>query len=170
MADDPSAAANFCNKICQQETRREANPELASYKPDILYALANQRRREADYDRPGWPKTVAALSNGAPATVADLHALVIAHLRDLKHRIERTNTDILKQFWNVDSYSRPIEPRPEEACRDDLVTLIRPSFLPLGIMVEPEGHMAGDKRADISVAMSVRKILCELKRDNHADV
>ena len=30
--------------------------------------------------------------------------------------------------------------------------------------------MAADKRADISVAMPGRKILCELKRDYHADV
>jgi hypothetical protein len=152
--------------------RLEANPALASYKPDILYALANQRqrRREAEYERPDWPKTVAALSNGAPATVADLHALLIAHLRDLKHRIDRTNTDIWKQFWNIDSYAKPVEPRPEEACRDDLVLLMRPSLLPLGIMVEPEQHMVGDKRADISVAMPARKILCELKRDYHPDV
>jgi predicted NACHT family NTPase len=153
-------------------TRLEANPALVSYKPDILYALANQRqrRREAEYDRPDWPKAVAALSNGAPATVADLHALLLAQLRDLKHRIERTNTDIWKQFWNLNSHSNPTEPRPEEACRDDLVTLMRPSFLPLGITIEPEGHMAGDKRADISVAMPARKILCELKRDYHAEV
>jgi hypothetical protein len=81
--------------------RLETNPALASYRPDILYALAHQRqrRREAEYDRPDWPKTVAALSNGAPATVVDLHALLLAHLCDLGHRIERTNTDIWKQFW-----------------------------------------------------------------------
>jgi len=30
--------------------------------------------------------------------------------------------------------------------------------------------MAADKRADISVAMPGRKILCELKRDYHAEV
>ena len=30
--------------------------------------------------------------------------------------------------------------------------------------------MAGDKRADISVATPGRKILCELKRDYHAEV
>jgi hypothetical protein len=36
--------------------------------------------------------------------------------------------------------------------------------------VEPEGHMVADKRADISAAMPGRKILCELKRDYHADL
>ncbi|TIO08398.1 MAG: hypothetical protein E5X89_29560 [Mesorhizobium sp.] len=152
--------------------RLEADPQLASYKPHILYALANQRqrRRDAEYERPNWPKTVAALANGAPATVADLHALVVAQMRDLAHRIARANTDIYKQFWNVDPFSKPTAPRPEEACRDDLITLLRPQLLPVGVAIEPEGHMVADKRADISVAMPRRKVLCELKRDYHADV
>jgi hypothetical protein len=151
--------------------RLEANPQLASYKPHILYALANQRqrRREAEYDRPDWSKTVAALANEAPAKVADLHALLVAHLRDLARRIARDNVDIYKQFWNIDSFRRLTEPRPEEACRDDLITLLKPSLLPLGITVEPEAHMVADNRADISVAMPGRKILCELKRDYHAE-
>jgi hypothetical protein len=102
--------------------------------------------------------------------VADHHALLMTHLRDLKHRIARENTDPYKLFWNLDQYSRPIDPRPEETCRHDLIILMRPSLLPLGITVEPEGHMARDKRADISVAMPGRKILCELKRDYHAEV
>jgi predicted NACHT family NTPase len=152
--------------------RLNADPGLVSYRPHILHALANQRqrRRDAEYDRPDWPQTIAALRNAAPATVADLHALLVAHLGDLGHSIARTNTDIFKQFWNLDSYARTTEPRPEEACRDNLVTLMRPTMLPLGITVEPEGHMVADKRADISVAMPSRKILCELKRDYHAEV
>jgi hypothetical protein len=51
-----------------------------------------------------------------------------------------------------------------------MVTLMRPALLPLGIIADPEAHMVADKRADISVAMPGRKILCELKRDYHAEV
>jgi hypothetical protein len=91
-------------------------------------------------------------------------------LRDLKQRIERENTDIYRQFWNVDRYGKPVSPRPEELCRDYLVGLMRSAILPRDIIVEPEGHMVADKRADISVAMPGRKVLCELKRDYHADV
>ena len=150
--------------------RLEANPDLSSYRQHVLYALANQRQRQrdAEYDRPDWPQTVEALANGAPATVADLHALLVAHLRDLKERIERENTDLYKQFWNLDHHAKPTEPRPEEACR--VVTLMRHALLPLSITVEPEAHMVADKRADISVAMPGRKILCELKRDHHVEV
>jgi predicted NACHT family NTPase len=165
-------AASPARAATEALERLRDNNELTSYKPNILHALANQRqrRRDAEYDRPDWAQTLAALGNGPPATVADLHALLVDHLTDLGHRIARENTDIFKQFWNVDSFGKPEKPRPEEACRDDVVTLMRPFLLPLGIAVEPEGHMVADKRADISVAMPSRKILCELKRDYHGEV
>ncbi|RWP65639.1 hypothetical protein [Mesorhizobium sp.] len=177
-------AAEYCRKlfdtISAQPTeaathaleRLEANTDLASYSPHIRHALANQkkRRRDAEYDRPDWPRTVAALSNGPPATVADLHTLVVAQLFDLKKRIERENTDIYKQFWNIDAHAKPIEARPEEACRDSLLTLLRPPLQALGMIAEPEGHMARDKRADIVVSIAAHKILCELKRDNHPEL
>jgi predicted NACHT family NTPase len=148
------------------------DPALISYQASVLHDLANQRqrRRAAEYDRPNWAKTVKALSNGPPATVADLHALLLTHLKDEAQRIARTNTDIYKAFWNLNRHAQPTTPRPEEACRDTLVDRLRTRLAPLGISVEPEGHMVGDRRADISVAMPSRKILCELKRDYHPDV
>ena len=69
---------------------------------------------------------MGALSKGPPATVADLYALLMEHLGDLNKRIASENTDIYKSFWNIDRYARPRDPRPEEACRDMLVTLLRP--------------------------------------------
>lgn len=162
----PSAAATGTLQ------RLQADPGLASYRSNLLHALASQQQRHRDfeYDRPDWPHTIAMLSEGAPATVADLHAQLVAVLRDLAHRIARANNDMFKQFWNVDGSQKVTTPRPEEICRDHLVTLLRADFLRLGVTVEPEGHMAADKRADISVAMPGRKILCELKRDYHAEV
>jgi hypothetical protein len=152
--------------------RLAADPALTSYRRDLLHDLAaqKQRRRDAEYDRPDWPKTVRALSNGPPATVADLHALLIAHLRDQADRIARANTDNYKAFWNVDARGQPTTPRPEEVCRDTLADRLRTGLMPFGIFVEPEGHMAHDKRADISIAMPHRKVLAELKRDYHPEV
>jgi hypothetical protein len=96
--------------------------------------------------------------------------MLVAHLQDAKQRIASANTDTYKWFWNENGYGRITTPKPEESCRDVLVGLLRPALLPLGITVEPEGHMASDKRADVSAAMPGRKILCELKRDYHAEV
>jgi hypothetical protein len=177
-------AAEYCRKLISEISavpseaatealkRLEANAQLGSYNAYLRHALANQQklRRDSEYDRPDWPSTIKALSNGQPATVADLHALLLDQLDDLRQRIARDNTDIYRWFWNRDRYSRPKSPMPEEACRDMLVTLLRPAVAPKGITVEPEGHMVADKRADISAAMPGRKILCELKRDYHADL
>jgi predicted NACHT family NTPase len=152
--------------------RLSTHSALASYRPSILHALANQRqrRRDTEYDRPDWRQTIAALANGRPATAADLHALLVDHLLDLGYRIARANTDTYKGFWNIDSHTRPQTPRPEEACRDHLIDLMRPSLQPLGITVEPEGHMVADKRADVAVTVPAVKILTELKRDYHDKV
>ena len=153
-------------------SRLESDAILAAYRPEIQHALANQRarRREVEYDRPDWPRTLRALDNKQPATVADLHAVLVEHLDDLRKRIRTENTDIYRMFWNLDGHGRLVSPRPEEACRDDLITLLRQRLAPLGISLEPEGHMSADRRADISAAMPARKILCEIKRDYHPDV
>lgn len=129
--------------------RLEGTLQLASYQMHIRHSLASQRQRQRDaaYDRPDWVHTLRALENGLPANVADLHALLVAHLQDLRVRIAAANTDIYKRFWNEDRYTRPIAPKPEESGRDVLVDLLRPSLLPLGITVEPEGHMVADGQA-----------------------
>ena len=165
-------SANATPAATDALSRLESDATLVAYRPEMLHALANQRarRREAEYDRPDWPRTLRALANKQPATVADLHAVLAEHLDDLRNRIRTENTDIFRMFWNLDGHGRLASPRPEEACRDDLITLLRPRLAPLGISLEPEGHMVGDRRADISAAMPARKILCELKRDYHPDV
>jgi hypothetical protein len=166
ISASPSSAATAALE------RLESDPRLASYNVHLRQVLANQRqrRRDVEYDRPNWVQTLAALANRAPATVADLHALLVAHWRDLAHRIARENTDLFKRFWNIDGNAKPTKPRPEEACRDEVINLLRPVLLPLDITAEPEGHMVADKRADISVAMPKRKVLNELKRDYHSEV
>jgi hypothetical protein len=165
-------SANATPAATDALARLESDPVLAAYRPEIQHALANQRarRREAEYDRPDWPRTLRALDNRQPATVPDLHAVLVEHFDDLRERIRTENTDVYRMFWNLDGHGRLVSPRPEEACRDDLVTLLRQRLAPVGIILEPEGHMAGDRRADISASMPGRKILCEIKRDYHTDV
>ncbi|HWV54722.1 hypothetical protein [Pseudorhodoplanes sp.] len=165
-------SANPSETAAQSLARLEALPVLASYRSFLLNAKARQqaRRREVEYDRPDWSHTLNALTKGPPATVGDLHAMVLGHLDDVRFWITRDNTDGYKLFWNLDSYGRHETPLPEDVCRDRLIDRLRIGLVPLSVMVEPEGHMARDKRADISVAMPERKILCELKRDYHRDV
>jgi hypothetical protein len=150
----------------------ERTAALVSYSDHVKHALANQRarRREVEYRQPDWSQTIQALKNAAPASASDLHALLVAHLEDARARISGSNTDIYKRFWNEDSHGRPTEPKVEESCRDVLIDVLKPHLLPLGVALEPEGHMVADKRADMVAIASGMKVVAELKRDTHADV
>ncbi|WP_237657383.1 NACHT domain-containing protein [Serratia fonticola] len=147
-------------------------PQLTTYNKSILHALSNQqsRRRESLFQQVDWKKTIQTLSNQTPANVADLHSLVIDHLKDLSCKISNENSDIYKNFWNEGHYGKVSIPKSEETGRDILLNLLRIKLQPLGIICEPEGHMVADKRADIVIQHSDLKIPIELKRDYHKDV
>jgi hypothetical protein len=50
----------------------------------------------------GIPETV---NGGAIAGVADLHAIMTDHLKDIMTRIVSANNDIYKRFWNENSHA-----------------------------------------------------------------
>jgi len=150
-----------------------AEPFAESYAADIRHALAQHRVRmiDSEFSQPSWADAMAILSNGRPADIADLHALVLDHLEGLGPHIAAANIDMFKRFWNEDGYGRIERPKGEESCRDYLVELLRARVTKAqGISIEPEGHMAGDKRADIVALLPAMKLVIELKRDYHAEV
>ncbi|MGP8050225.1 MAG: NACHT domain-containing protein [Desulfobaccales bacterium] len=146
---------------------------LASYQDHLRHALASQAniRRQVEYAQPTWSETIGALRGGKPANIADLHAFILDHLETLKKEIRHSNTDIYKRFWQVRKQKAIECPDIEDNCRDRLIDLLRPRLLPLGIRIEPEGHMADDKRADIVILPPPgQKLPLELKRDTHGDL
>jgi hypothetical protein len=152
--------------------RLALDPTMVTYVASIKHALANQRARyrEMNYKQPNWTETIATLSGGVPANVADLQALVVEHLKEISKRIGTQNIDVYKEFWNEDSYGRPVDPKIEESARNVLLGLLKVRLEPLGVIVEPEGHMVADKRADITCALPGRKLIIELKRDIHSEL
>ncbi len=129
--------------------------------------------REANFQRPRAPMIVKTLANGSPACAADLHALLVQHLRDLASEDRDGNTTGQLRYWNVDRHDRPVEPRPENDCRDRLLELLREKLRPTGVDVQPEGEYRANKRADIRASFggaSGFNIPVEIKRDSHEDV
>ncbi len=134
-------------------------------------ALQARRRREAAFRYPTVNQVVTTLSGGLPANPADLQALIIDHLQTIREDIRYGSTDGYKAFWNVNPYSNPVSPKPEDYCRDRLLERLRERLSPLGLDAEPEGHYAQDRRSDI-------KVLCrgflnfpiEIKRHYHAEL
>ncbi|MBI5453142.1 MAG: hypothetical protein HY956_00790 [Deltaproteobacteria bacterium] len=168
---------NALSTLTQQEAleslnRLLHNDGLSSYHDHVKHAISNQasRRREAEFEQPSWTQIIEALNGGKPANMADFYALTLAHLETINSEIRFSNTDKYKAFWNCDSHGRVKTPQIEDVCRDRLIDFLRPYFLPIGIRVEPEGHMAEDKRSDIILQTSEFKLPLELKRDYHEEL
>ena len=166
LSADPSNAAALSLQ------RLAVEPSAKSYLNDIKHAMAQQRVRmiDAQYRQPTVQQVVSTLSNGSSSSIGDLHALLLDHLEDLNPVIAATNVDVFKRFWNEDSYGKVVNPKNEESCRDYLVELLRARTISQSVVLEPEGHMAADKRADIVAWVPGTKLVVELKRDFHAKV
>lgn len=148
-------------------------PALAPWRDALANASAIQTRkwREESFRYPTVGQVIEVLHGGPPANPADLQALVLDHLRQLRDDIIHGSTDSFKAFWNVDSHGRPISPRPEEDCRDRLLERLRERFRPIGLAAEPEGHYARDKRADIKILyQNTLNLPIEIKRHYHPDL
>lgn len=146
-------------------------PELAAWRHEILDALDQQvvLRRAHEHRIPTADQVQGVLRDAEPAGPADLRALTVDRLQEVVRNIRDGSTDDWKQYWNVDTYgrARADEPRPEDPCRDALLSDLRPRLLPAGVNAEPEGHCAEDKRADIRVVYRGHGIPIEVKRNSH---
>ena len=127
-------------------------------------------RREAEFAYSDTARILETLDRGTPANVADLAALTLEHLNQIARIIRDGNTSDWKQYWNVDRYNRPQNPRPEDACRDALLSDLQSRLMRLGIEVQPEGRYANDRRADIRVSYSGFNVPVEIKRSCHRDL
>ena len=149
-----------------------SNNDLRPWRSLLMDATYRQRaqRREAEFAYGDIAQVAAALDCGAPANVADLAALTLDHLQQVARNIRDGNTSDWRQYWNVDQYNRPQSPRPEDACRDALLSDLRIGLLPLGVDVQPEGRYADDKRADIRVSCGHDNVPVEIKGSGHRDL
>ena len=127
-------------------------------------------RREAEFGYGDITPVLETLASGAPANVADLAALTLEHLNEIARTIRDGNTSDWKQYWNVDRHGRPQNPRPEDTCRDALLSDLRNGLMRLGVEVQPEGRYANDKRADIRVSYAGFNVPVEIKRSCHRDL
>ena len=146
--------------------------DLGPWRSLLMDAAYRQEaaRREAEFAYGDTARVLETLASGAPANVADLAALTVEHLNEIARTIRDGNTSDWKQYWNLDGYSRPQSPRPEDACRDALLSDLRNRLMRLGIEVQSEGRYANDKRADIRVSYAGVNVPVEIKRSCHRDL
>ena len=150
----------------------EEKPEAAPWLPAIRDARGRQagKRREDEYRHCDIGSVLETLADRRPANPSDLAALVFDELKGLARRTRDGNTSDWRQHWNVDGYRRPTDPRPEDACRDALLSDLELRLARLGIDAQPEGVYAEDKRADIRVSFAGFNVPVEIKRSCHDDL
>ena len=144
---------------------------LSAWRNELLRARDAQRvvGRDAGYCPPSIERILGTLENGPPANAADLAALVVDRLGEIANRIRNGNTDDWRQYWNVDKYGHPQRPRPEDICRDALLSDLQ-RCLPVGIDAQPEGQYANDTRADMRIVCDGFQVPVEIKKNNHPDL
>ena len=146
--------------------------DLRPWRSLLMDAAHRQKaaRREAEFAYGDTAPVLKTLDGGAPANAADLLALTLEHLDEIASAIRGGNTSDWKQYWNVDSYNRPKNPRPEDACRDTLLSDLGSRLKSLCVEAQPEGRYANDKRADIRVSYAGFNVPVEIKRSCHRDL
>ena len=70
----------------------------------------------------------------------------------------------------MDFRNRPTEPKPEDACRDALLSDLQSRLTRLQVDAQPEGRYADDKRSDIRVSHGESNVPVEIKKSSHRDL
>ena len=166
LGDDPSGAAT--ETLEALATMPDAEP----WSPAITDVGERQarKRREHEYQHSEIGQVVKTLDNQSPANAGDLAALVFDELKDVSLRIRDGSTSDWRQYWNVDRHNRPTNPKPEDACRDAMLSDLRGRLGQLEVDAQPEGVYADDNRSDIRVSFAGFNVPVEIKRSCHRDV
>ena len=145
-----------------------SEPALSGWHTDLNQARDAQRvvRRDAVFRHPNIEQVCRTLNDGPPANAGDLAALVTDRLEEIGAQIRNGNTDDWRQYWNEDSHGRTTKRKPENSCRDALLSDLK-QRLPEDVDASPEGHYVNDKRADIRVFCRGFQAPVEVKKDTH---
>ena len=124
--------------------------------------MAEQQRKSTEerYRPPLLNDLRRIVDEQPPRTVADLQASVLGLLDLVQRRITADPADAWHGF-----YTDAGKPRGEERCRDHLLILL--GIYPEQIDLQPEGHMAQDKRADIIGQIAGLRLPLEIKGQWH---
>jgi len=152
--------------------RLEREGSLRAWHTQLKYAVNHQKgiRRESEFSHADVSAILDVLENRRPANSADLAVLAMDCLNEIASNVRGGNTSDWRQYWNVDSCNRPERPKPEDACRDSVLSDLRQRLAPLSVDAQPEGRFADDKRADIRISYGELNVPVEIKRSCHRDL
>jgi hypothetical protein len=167
LANDPGEQASL------EIERLLGLPKLSNWHNQLRHAQHSQRiaRRKASFRRLSVSQVTQSIANLQPANAADLAAQTYEQLLDITRKIRDGGTNDYKQYWSYDSSNKRLEkPKPENDCRDALLSDLKERLDKIGIDAQREGNYADDKRADIRVSfagVNGFNVPIEIKKDTH---
>lgn len=143
------------------------DPKLERWEIELKRGLDTYRAsmRDLSYRPPSVDEVVGVLDNLLPVNSADLSAVVRDRLTRIGEDIRTSDSNDWRQYWNEDCYGRPLNPKPENSCRDVLMRQLR-HLLPQGVNVRSEVQYVGGKRSDITVTYGDDELPVEVKKDS----
>lgn len=169
LGNDPSEDAG------RELERLLAQSGLTRWHGALRHSIHAQRlaRRKATFRRLDVADVCRTLVNREPANTADLAALAVGHLQDLAKWIRHGSTNDYRQYWSYNKAGNPEHPKPENDCRDALLSDLKDRLAKQRVDAIKEGYYAEDKRADIRVSAGGAgrfNIPIEIKKDAHKDL
>lgn len=167
-----SLGGNPSEVATQQLERLLSISRLAPWHNRLRHAAHAQRiaRRKAEFRPPNVAEVCRTLAGQQPANAADLAALAYDHLRNLARKIRDGSTNDYRQYWSYGSSGKPERPKPENDCRDILLSDLQERLGRLGVDARKEIYHADEKRADIGFSFGGLNVPVEIKKDSHADL
>ncbi len=151
-----------------------SDPSLSVWKQEIVLAQEEQakHRRAAKHSDLSLEKIQKTLNCGFPANAADVVGLTLDALEKLAGDIRNGPASAWCQYWDWHQNPRiPSNPKPENDCRDLLLSALAAMLERYQVDAQPEGRYADERRADIRISYgSDLAIPIEIKRNLSIDL
>lgn len=151
-----------------------SDPSLSVWKQEIVLAQEEQakHRRTAKHSDLSLEKIQKTLNCGFPANAADVVGLTLDALEKLAGDIRNGPASAWRQYWDWHQNPRiPSNPKPENDCRDLLLSALAAMLERYQVDAQPEGRYADERRADIRISYgSDLAIPIEIKRNLSIDL
>ncbi len=149
---------------------------LASYRVNILHALAMQRnrRRDKEFSAPSLASLKAAFENAGVTSADDVVAQTVDALAFLQEQYRGGDTTGWRKYWNTGARGVITSPRIEDHCRDVLLDDLRPRLQPCGLEVNQATPANAGNEADASIqtrgVTERRRVPIEMKMGHNREV
>jgi hypothetical protein len=147
---------------------------ISAWHPSLRHAQAQQAglQRDRNFKHPAPSVIRVALGGGPPVNAADLRAVVLEELEQLRAELRTNNTTPWKRYWNLDSQGEPVKPLIENQCRDHLLERLQDRLKPYRIAAAvPEARRGEETRVDMLMLTGAGTNLpVEAKRHYHPDI